>query len=245
MQTTVIRIANTLQIFHVLARSDEPVTSKELAQKSGANHTLIIRILRYLVAIHAISEADVDKYIPNSITKNLIVPRLEAGINHEYDVTGAATMALPSFLAQTKYQNPTDPKNCPFQSGLRTEDSLFEWFPKHPEPLHNFNLWMTGQRDGRANWLDFFPFEERVARDFEGDDKAIMLVDVGGALGHEIEAIKTKYPKLPGRFLLQDLPDTIEQALPVPGMEVVAHDFFTEQPNKGQHSQYQLAELVC
>lgn len=185
--------------------------------------------------MHAIGEAGVDNYIPNNVTKNLVVPQLEAGVNHTYDVVGTATMGLPSFLAKTKYQNPTDPKNCAFQEGFRTQDSLFEWFPKHPEPLNNFNLWMTGQRDGRVGWLDFFPFDQRVARGFKGGDGDVMLIDVGGARGHEVEAIKKKYPNLPGRFLLQDLPDTIKQALPVPGMEAVAHDFFTEQPIKGYY----------
>ena len=93
---------------------------------------------------------------------------------------------------------------------------------------------MTGQRDGRAYWLDFFPFEEQIAKDFKEGDGAVMFVDVGGARGHETEAIKKKFPTLPGRFVLQDLPDTVKQALPVPGMEAVAHDFFTPQPIKGR-----------
>lgn len=234
MQTTVVRIANRLQIFHILVKSDVPVTGKELAQKTGADHVLLLRLLRYLVAIHIIGEAGIDSYIANNVTKNLVIPQLEAGINHTYDLVGTAIMALPSFLDKTKYQNPTDPGDCAFQEGFHTQDSLFQWFPKHPEYLNNFNLWMTGQRDGRAYWLDFFPFEEQVAKGFKGDDDAIMLIDVGGARGHEIEAIKKKFPTLPGRFLLQDLPATVEQALPVPGMEAVAHDLFTVQPVKGQ-----------
>ena len=235
MQTTVVRTANRLRILHILVNSNEPVTGKELAQKTGADYVLLLRLLRYLIATHAIAQAGVDLYTANNVTRNLIVPKLEAGVNHTYDVVGAATMALPSFLANNNYQNPTDPKNCAFQEGLHTQDSIFEWFPKHPEPLNNFNLWMAGQRDGRVGWLDFFPFEERIARDFERSDGAVMLVDVGGARGYEIEAIKKKYPSLPGRFVLQDIPATIEQALPVPGMEPVVHDFFTEQPIKGQY----------
>ena len=235
MQTTVVRIANRLQIFHTLVNSNGPVTGRKLAQKTGADHVLLLRLLRYLIAIHAIGQAGVDLYTANNITRNLIVPQLEAGVNHTYDVVGAATMALPLFLAKTKYQNPADPKNSAFQEGLHTQDSIFEWFPKHPEPPNNFNLWMTGQRDGRVGWLDFFPFEERIAKDFKEGDGAVMLVDVGGARGHEVEAIKKKYTSLPGRFVLQDLPATIEQALPVPGMEAVVHDFFTKQPIKGRY----------
>ena len=235
MRTTVVRIANRLQIFHILVNSNEPVAGRELAQKTGADHVLLLRLLRYLIAIHAIGQAGVDLYTANNVTRTLIVPKLEAGVNHLYDIVGTATMALPSFLAKSNYQNPTDPKNSAFQEGHHTQDSAFEWFPKHPEFLNNFNLWMTGQRDGRVGWLEFFPFEERIARDFKEGDGAVMLVDVGGARGHEVEAIKKKYPNLPGRFVLQDLPATIKQAFPVPGMEAVAHDFFNEQPIKGHH----------
>lgn len=238
MRTTIVRIANRLQLFHILVESDVPVTGKELAQNTGADHVLLLRLLRFLVATHDIDEAGVDSYTANSVTKNLIVPQLEAGINHTYDLVGTATMALPSFLAKTQYQNPTDPKECAFQEGFHTKDNVFEWFPKHPEHLNNFNLWMTGQREGRTGWLEFFPFEERVAKGFKGGDGAVMLVDVGGARGHEVKAIKKKHPSLPGRFLLQDLPDTIEQALPVPGMETVVHDFFTPQPIKGARAYY-------
>ncbi|KAL9127327.1 MAG: hypothetical protein Q9175_007754 [Cornicularia normoerica] len=110
--------------------------------------------------------------------------------------------------------------------------------PKHPECLNNFNLWMTGQRDGRPNWLDFYSFEERIAKGFQEGDGAVIFIDVGGARGHEVEAIKKKYPTLPGRFLLQDLPDTVAQALPVRGMEAIAHDFFTAQPIKGARAYY-------
>lgn len=64
------------------------------------------------------------------------------------------------------------------------------------------------------------------------DDGAVLLVDVGGARGHEIEAIKKRYPNLPGRFLIQDLPNTIEQALQVPGMEAVVHDSSLDSRSK-------------
>ena len=183
----------------------------------------------------AIGEAGVDTYVANNITKNLSIPNLEAGVNHTYDMVGTSVMALPAFLAKTNYQNPTDPSHCAFNESFHTTDTLFEWFPKHPEDLRDFNLWMTGQREGRANWLDFFPFKKQLADGFQGGDDAIMLVDVGGALGHEVQAIKNRYPDLPGEFVLQDLPDTIKQAGTVPGMQAMAHDFFAPQPIKGKN----------
>ena len=239
-RTAVVRIAVRLRLFPLLVESHVPVTGKELAQKTGADHLLLRRLLRFLVAMRAIGEAGVDFYVANNVTKHLAIPRLEAGINHTFDVIGVATAALPSFLAKTNYQNPTNSKDCAFQQGFSTQDNLFEWFPKHPECLNDFNLWMTGKSEDRADWLDAFPFEERVVKGFEKSDGAVMLVDVGGARGHDVEAIKERYPTLPGRVILQDLPDTIAQALTVPGMEVLAHDFFTKQPIKGQRCFYPL-----
>ena len=94
MRTSIVHIANKLHLFHILVDSNRPVTAKEVAQKAGADHILLLRLLRYLVAMHAIGEAGVDTYIPNNVTKNLIIPKLEAGISHTYDIAGAAVMAL-------------------------------------------------------------------------------------------------------------------------------------------------------
>jgi len=229
---------NRLKLLHHLVDSPTPKSSKELAQAVGADPLLLLRLLRFLVATGMIGEADVDRYEATNITRNLTIPALEAGINHTYDIVGRSTMALPDFLQKTGYQNPSDPKHCPFQDAYHTEDNLFEWFPKHPEDLDFFNLWMTGQREGRANWLDFFPLKDKLLDGFKGGDNAVMFIDVGGARGHEVEAIKTKFPDVPGKFVLQDLPDTIKQALPVPEMQAVAHDFFTEQPIKGWSSRW-------
>lgn len=127
-----------------------------------------------------------------------------------------------------------DPTRCAFQSAFDTTDSLFEWLPKHPEELHDYALWMTAQRVGRADWLSFFPFEERIMDGFQRTDDAVLIVDIGGGVGHVIESILNKYPGLEGRCLLQDLPDTIKQIKsPRTGIELVVHDFFTSQPIKG------------
>lgn len=126
-----------------------------------------------------------------------------------------------------------DPTKCAFQSAFGTAGNLFEWLPKHPEHLHNFTSYMRGQREGRADWLDFFPFEERIVHGFQHTDDAVLIVDIGGGLGHVIESLLDKYPGLEGRCILQDLPDTIKQINSArTGIEPMVHDFFTPQPIK-------------
>lgn len=128
----------------------------------------------------------------------MFIPELQAGVGHTFDTIDQAAMVLPAFLQETNYKIPTDPKHCPFQRAMRTEDSAFEWFLKHPEPLNNFNTRKIGQRVGRACWLDFFRFEERLADGFTGGEDDVMLVDAGG-----LEA--TKYE--PSRLNTQMSPD--------------------------------------
>ena len=233
MITAACRIGNRLGLFKILTTSDGPRTVTELAKETNTDYDLLIRLLRYLAATLSIREVDVETYTANSTTHNMVVRELQAGVDHTFDTVDQAVMVLPAFLQETHYRNPTDPKHCPFQKAMHTEDILFEWFPKHPELLNNFNMWMMGQRVGRPYWLDFFPFEERLADGFTGGKDDVMMVDVGGARGHEVQAVKAKYPSLPGRFVLQDLPETIRGALEVPGMEKMVYDFFTPQPIQG------------
>jgi hypothetical protein len=69
------------------------------------------------------------------------------------------------------------------------------------------------------------------------DPDAVLLVDVGGNTGHEIQAIRQRFPALSGRMVLQDLPSTIEQVQSNKDMEAMEHNFFTPQPVQGISSQ--------
>ncbi|KAL8650284.1 MAG: hypothetical protein Q9210_003917 [Variospora velana] len=239
LQTVLLQIGINLDLFNILDRSSQPLTTQELAEKTSADPALLQRILRFLAAIPAIKEVGPGLFTANNLTKTLTIPGLAAGVIHNMLTVNPAWVALPAFLEKTKYQNPSDGANCPFQPAHNTPETLFEWFPKHPAKHEAFMLWMTGQREGRDRWLDFFPFPEHVGNGFQGDDtQAVMLVDIGGGIGHEVQAIKQYHPSLPGRFILQDTPETLKKALPVPSMETMAYDFFTKQPVAGARAYY-------
>jgi hypothetical protein len=75
-----------------------------------------------------------------------------------------------------------------------------------------------------------------LARGVAGDD--VLLVDVGGGVGHDLAEFRRKWPGVKGRLVLQDLGEVIEQAKAMNreterGVEATVHDFFTEQPVKG------------
>ena len=104
---------------------------------------------------------------------------------------------------------------------------------------------MSGYRQGKRSWMDedFYPVPERLAGSSTPEEEAVLLVDVGGGLGHDLAEFKAKHPdtnpSVRGRLVLQDKPDVISQIAPETaiGLELSAHDFFTEQPVRGKNSQ--------
>ena len=102
---------------------------------------------------------------------------------------------------------------------------------KHPSELNDCMQWMTVQHEGQKVWTDVFPFEEELSHNMTPETP--LFVDIGGGVGHQCVAIRTKFPKLPGRIILQDLQPMVAQAIPAEGVEAMAHDFWTPQPVKG------------
>lgn len=139
--------------------------------------------------------------------------------------------AFPKFLEETKYQNPRDGANSPFQKGHSTDLVPFLWIQDKPTYRNNFGLWVAASREGQNIFLDVYPFEKELALNTKPETP--LFVDVGGSVGHQCIALKAKLPDTPGRVILQDLPGMIAHAIPTKGVEPMVHDFTTEQPIKG------------
>ena len=151
-----------------------------------------------------------------------------------FDFIGPVFQTLPAYLAETQYRCPTE-KCGPLQATYHTELSGFEYVmqPQNASVLKDFNLFMKGRREasGISSWLDFYPFRDRIISGSEESSQAVLMVDVGGGLGHGLQELRAKFPDLSGRLILQDLPKTIEQAEHIEGVfEPMAHDFLTPQP---------------
>lgn len=96
---------------------------------------------------------------------------------------------------------------------------------------------MKAVPEGRTPWCasGCYPVEERLAKGFKADEEgAVLLVDVGGGIGADMERFRKRYPDMPGKVIVQDLPDVINSTKMPQGVEGMAHDFFTPQPVKGK-----------
>ena len=89
---------------------------------------------------------------------------------------------------------------------------------------------MGAQRVGMPTWLDVYPLKSETAT---WNPQKPVFVDVGGGFGHQCAGLLEQYTDLKGQVVLQDLPQTLAHAMPLPNVQVMEHDFFQPQPVKG------------
>lgn len=117
---------------------------------------------------------------------------------------------------------------------------MFEWLKANPTYLDHFNAYMAARRVGSTCWIDLLPPDHTLISGASTDPSAAFIVDIGGGRGHDLARLLETHPQLPGRAILQDLPQTIaenrKRGTTTTPFEMTPHDFFTPQPIKGKKS---------
>ncbi|KAL5046572.1 hypothetical protein BDW71DRAFT_197504 [Aspergillus fruticulosus] len=203
-----------LGVFVLLSKGDTPKTAAELAKATNADFLLLSRLLKHLSTMGVIAEAGEDTYRRNGFSTSLSNKRYSDAYPCMTNCITYGITSLPSFLKKTNYANPSDGCHAAFQDGYRTDKHFFEFLKEHPTYGEEFNNHMTAYHQGRPSWMD------------EG-----------------FYPFRRKWPDIPGRLILQDLPEVIEQAkwqnqATQKAIEPMSHDFFTEQPVKGARAYY-------
>ncbi|KAI0436824.1 S-adenosyl-L-methionine-dependent methyltransferase [Xylaria telfairii] len=231
-------------IFKLVADAgDKGISSVDLARETNVNVILMKRLLRYYQSLGMLSQTETDSFSPTQVTENLTTPICSVGVSFFHQVLSQSFLAVPQFLREANYENVLDPSLCAWNIARQTNEPPWKWLQSHPELAEITGQWMAVHRDGLPSFLDVIKFEHEFAR--EADDSIPLFVDIGGGFGHQCIAFRQKYPALPGRVILQDLPEIIAQveSNPLPGLrdsaiETQAHDFFTPQPVKGARAYY-------
>ena len=149
-------------------------------------------------------------------------------------------MKAPTFYSTNGYQPPTNCERTAFQDAFGTNLSFYDYIAERPVLEKNFQTYMKSFQMRSPHWLELFPVEERIIKDFREEHKdnvneAALLVDVGGGRGQDIKLFHRQFPHVLGRLILQDrnVPTSqIEKSME--GIEVQEYDFFTPQPVQGQ-----------
>ena len=196
------------------------------------------RMLKHLAAMHVVSETAPGSYASTSLSNAFTETRFHDGITYINDVPGPSFHSLPAYLKSTSYKTHTNLTDGNIQHPHKTDLPFFGWLNANPPYLQVFSNYMGGYRAGRPSWTDrgFYPVSERLNASFDAAISPILLVDVGGGQGHDLEELRVKHPGIPGILVLQDQANVIATASG--DFDATTHDFFTPQPVKHAKAYY-------
>lgn len=148
------------------------------------------------------------------------------------DIAMPTATKLPEYFRKNGYSNPWDSQKSPFAFAFGEE--FWSWLKQNAEQSAVINGFMASRRQGMPSWFDIYPVErELVPSGAEFGNDEILLIDVGGNKGHDLLHLRAKYPHLPGRFILQDLPTVVDHLdMGDHRISAMAHNFFEPQPVK-------------
>ncbi|KAI1176536.1 putative O-methyltransferase [Nemania sp. FL0916] len=230
------RIAIHLNLFKHISDSTSPLNSRALAELSGAEELLIVRVLRPMAAMGFVKEVGERTWRATPITSAMATEGIAAGHRFLGDMIIAAANKATSYFKKYGPQCPTDPRDDLMQYAFQTKLTTFELLQSMPEVFKDFNMFMGNTVGNRGYWIDWFPIQELLLD--EATSQSVLLVDVGGGRGHDLVGFREKYPGQ-GRLILQDLPAVIDSISGLdPAIETMAYDFFTDQPVEGARAYF-------
>ncbi|KAF2134805.1 putative hydroxyindole O-methyltransferase, partial [Dothidotthia symphoricarpi CBS 119687] len=241
------KLAVEVKLFqHLKDAGESGITSEDLAQKTGVDVLLLRRIMRHLTAMKLVYFSN-SKFHGTPLSHGLAADNYQKSIDFCYDVARPSFEGLPRFLKDTNYKMPTSITAGPFQAAHGTNLALFDWLDATPPHLTEFDAFMSAYRAGKANWWDtgFYPVAERLFDGFDPSNNEVLLVDIGGGLGHDLQQFATRHISNPGQLVLQDREPVIasinnKENLP---FQSQAYDFFTPQPIKAARA-YSLHSIL-
>ncbi|KAE8381897.1 S-adenosyl-L-methionine-dependent methyltransferase [Aspergillus bertholletiae] len=217
------------------------LTVDELNEKTKGDKDLLVRVMRLLSANRLFTETGVGKYQPQPLALAFATGAPPSDVIKNFHMILRATAYTHEFLEARGYQSPDDAYDTPFQRAYGTKLHHFEWLAQNPDEQHAFNTVMeTSNRAVEGEqWYDFYPWQERLSANASGTDRRVLLVDIGGGKGHDLQAFQQKKNPV-GRLVLQDLPEVIQdiQAPLANGIEAVGYNMFDPQPVRGAKAYY-------
>ena len=139
-----------------------------------------------------------------------------------------AFIQMPAHFASTNYAEPTTQETSPYFALFNCD--FWARVNSSPKLKREFDTYMAAHKKGGSSLVDLVPYS-RLASGFNAAFSPVLLVDIGGNVGHQCIELKTRYPDLQGEIVVQDLMCTAED-LGVAGVRGMAYDFFTPQPIK-------------
>ncbi|KAF5020288.1 hypothetical protein F66182_7664 [Fusarium sp. NRRL 66182] len=234
----VARIAIDLNLFNLIKSHDGGISTAQLSQESGGESQLVFRILRFLASGGVVHEKDDNLWAPTPVTHAMAEPAIVAGYTVSWDLIMPAAVKAPEYLRIKGHVSPSDPRDGFIQYAHNTKDEVYKFLTTQPRILQDFNTFMGNTMGNRRYWFDWFPIKERI---IDGSDaSSVLLVDVGGGKGHDLQSFNTIFPNS-GTLVLQDIPQVVDN-IGIhdlhPSIQKMQYNFFKEQPIKGARAYF-------
>ncbi|KAK8136213.1 O-methyltransferase [Apiospora sp. TS-2023a] len=206
-------------------------TFAEVASTCGLSETLVRRFLRHAMVKGIFTETR------RGVVSHNAVSRLLAEDDALRDWVGASTDDLWQAAAHTceaicKYPGSEEPNETGFALANGSDKSVYQIFAENPERAGRFGNAMRSFTEGTgfevSHVVNGYPW---------ADHGKGRVVDVGGSQGFVSIALARQFPNM--EFVVQDLQPVVESAKnAVPAdvssrVQLMVHDFMTEQPVKG------------
>lgn len=121
-----VRVLIDLKIFKLLADSNGPRTTTQLAEESGADPKLASRLLKQIATDEYVEETGPDEYAANDMTRALASPGGEGAVVDCFQLCKIVDR-FPDFLKETNYANPVDNTHSAFQFAYDTPMHYFTY----------------------------------------------------------------------------------------------------------------------
>jgi demethylsterigmatocystin 6-O-methyltransferase len=119
-----------------------------------------------------------------------------------------------------------------FNIAKNTPEPFYKWLETHPVQGGAFQRFMEVQFSMLPTWLSIINFAQEYGQATRPETP--IFVDVGGGSGHQCAELRSKFPGVKGRVILQDRPAVLANAISRPDVERMEHDYLTEQTVKGK-----------
>ncbi|KAK4498764.1 hypothetical protein PRZ48_009274 [Zasmidium cellare] len=230
----IIKIAQGMGIFDAFAAAghDKPLSLDQLDKQTKGDRPMLVRILRLLITEKVVTKAN-DLFTLAPFAFQFRNDTVSGEVIKHFHNTALTAIQAPNYLKARDYMSPDDAYDAPHQFANNTKKHYFDWLADDEERQRPFNATMSLPRhDNQNQWFDIYPVRERL------DDKSHVFIDLGGGAGHDVASLKSRFPDLPGRLVLQDLPAVVKGVELPSGIEVIPHNMFEPQPIKGARAYY-------
>ncbi|PMD29394.1 o-methyltransferas-like protein [Hyaloscypha variabilis F] len=232
--TGAVRALVEMGIFEALPLDGTSLSADVLAEKLSVEKDLLVRLMRVVIP-ELFAEPKSQEYTHTPYSMVYLHPGIRGAFKLMLGEYTPVFNQLSEFFKTQGWKSPQDEHNNPYTFTHKTGDlTMWEHVKLDPVYFADWNAAMNAQGLATSFAISIFPFRSELSK-LETTEESVLVVDVGGGLGHATMQIKGLIGDVKGKVILQDRKEVLEDIKEDlgAGIEKMPHDFFTPNPVKG------------